>query len=523
MSDLLARLQSTRVDTGPYATPWPRLDTAAFQIGLLLVIALLLRVWQFGNPVIQVDDQFYLLVGDRLLQGDLPYVDIWDRKPIGLFVIYAAIRLLGGGGIVEYQIVATLFATATAFVIARIGMRIGSTFGGVSAGIAYLIWLMLFGGDGGQSPVFYNLFMAVAALKTMTVLGETRLEPRDLAKAGALVMLITGIAMQVKYTALFEGIFFGLALMWAAWRMFGRAAPVATLAAAWVAVALAPTALAWAYYAWLGHADAFFFANFVSIFDRPPSPARDLMSRLGEMAMFSAPLWLCVIAVVRGRFNPGAALPQAGARTFIMGWLAAATLGLLLFGTYYDHYFLPVLVPLTVAIAPLLGAPGTGMSLFVFNGRQLTTPLIFVLAVPALIMTKIEIYDNVKARGDGSGIERIAEVAASRLNGGCLFVFDNEPILYLKTNSCLNSPYAFPPHLSSAWETNATGVNTLDEVGRILAQKPPIIVTSAEIENQPNAATWRLMRGALARNYRLIHSEPIGGRTRVVYERLRGR
>ncbi|RHW19191.1 hypothetical protein D1610_03525 [Sphingomonas gilva] len=520
MSDILARQQSTRVETGPFATPYPRTDRMVFQLGILLLVAFLLRVWQFGNPVLHVDDQFYLLMGDRMLQGDLPYVDIWDRKPIGLFLIYAAIRLLGGGGIVEYQIVATLFATATAFVIARIGMRIGSTFGGVSAGIAYLCWLMLFGGDGGQSPVFYNLFMAAAALKAMTALAETSPAPRDLAKDGAVVMLLAGSAMQVKYTALFEGIFFGLVLMWAAWRVFRRPAPVLTLAAAWVAIALAPTALAWAVYAWLGHSDAFFFANFLSIFDRPPSPTRDLMSRLGLMAMYSAPLWLCVIAVMRGRFYSGATLPTAGARTFVLAWLAAATLGLLIFGTYYDHYFLPVLVPLTAAIAPLMGAPGTGMNLFVLNGRQVTTPLIIVMAIPALIMTKIQIYDNIKSRGDGSGIDRIAEVAAPRLGDGCLFVFDNEPILYYKTNSCLNSPYAFPPHLSSVWEDDATGVNTLEEVGRILARKPPVIVTSAEIENEPNLSTWRLVRSAIARDYRLIHSEPIGYRTRVVYERL---
>jgi hypothetical protein len=521
MSDLLARLQSTRIETGPHALPVRRTDRLAFQAGILLVIALLIRVWQFGNPVIHVDEQFYLLVGDRMLQGDLPYVDIWDRKPVGLFLIYAAIRLLGGGGIIEYQVVATVFATVTALLIARIGMRIGSGFGGVSAGIAYLCWLMIFGGDGGQSPVFYNAFMAGAALLTLNaVTARTSSLPR-LATTGAVVMLLAGIAMQVKYTALFEGVFFGLALMWKAWRTSGRPAPVVGLALGWVGIALAPTALAWAYYAARGYSEIFFFSNFLSIFNRPPSPTRDLISRLGEMFLFSAPLWMCAIASIRGKFDPGIFQPAPGAKTFVVAWLAAATLGLLLFGSYYDHYFLPVLVPLTAMIVPLVGAPGSGLNLFQINRRPITTPFIALLAIMSLVAAKIVIYDNVKGRGDGAAIDRMAAVIEKRLTG-CLFVFDIEPMLYYKTNSCFNSRYVFSPHLSSFWEDNAAGVNTQAEVRRILDGKPQLIVTSADIEQQPNMATWLMVRRELELKYRRIYAEKIGYGTRLVYERLPG-
>ena len=58
-----------------------------------------------------------------MLHGLLPYVDVWDRKPVGLVLVYAAIRLLGGEGIWQYQLAATLFAGATAFVVSRIAAR----------------------------------------------------------------------------------------------------------------------------------------------------------------------------------------------------------------------------------------------------------------------------------------------------------------------------------------------------------------------------------------------------------------
>lgn len=183
---------------------------------LLLLVAVAARAAQFGNPVVQVDDEFYLLTGDRMLHGALPYVDIWDRKPVGLFLIYAAIRLLGGAGVLQYQIVATLFVVATALVVARIARNLSGPHGAAAAGVVYILYLGMFGGEGGQSPVFYNLFVALAAWTMIGLVRRPGFGAFGFA-GGLAAMLLIGVAMQVKYTALFEGLFFGLALLW-----FGR-------------------------------------------------------------------------------------------------------------------------------------------------------------------------------------------------------------------------------------------------------------------------------------------------------------
>ena len=89
---------------------WPAL--------LFIVVALLSRSPMFGNPVIHIDEQFYLLVGQRMHMGMLPHIDIWDRKPIGLFVIYWASTL--GGSIYVYQLAACVAAAATAILFYRV-------------------------------------------------------------------------------------------------------------------------------------------------------------------------------------------------------------------------------------------------------------------------------------------------------------------------------------------------------------------------------------------------------------------
>jgi hypothetical protein len=326
---------------------------------LLLGVALLFRAAFFGNPVIEGDEQFYLLVGDRMRHGLLPYVDIWDRKPVGLFLVYAAIRLIGGEGIWQYQAVATLFAAGTAFLVSRIAARFAPPGAAILAGITYLAWLGVFGGEGGQSPVFYNLPVALAALLVLRAVAAGDASGFRLLRLGGGAMLAVGLAVQIKYSALFEGVFLGCALLWQGRRSGLGAARLAMFGFVWVACALLPTAAALASYAALGEADAFLFANFASVFRRDTSAAGSSLGRLARMAALASPLLFCAALGRWPRPPPGIAVRRNGAaaQDFVLAWAAVSILGVLAFGTYYGHYALPVLVPLSAAAAAMLGAP----------------------------------------------------------------------------------------------------------------------------------------------------------------------
>lgn len=319
---------------------------------ILLVAAFAIRCAQFGNPLTHVDENFYLLVGDRMLHGAVPYVDIWDRKPVGLFVLFAAIRLLGGDGIVQYQVVATLFAAGTALIVARMAAPMAGLKAATIAGVIYLLLLGLVGGSGGQAPVFYNLFVAGAALATLTAVTPGGVSAEQIRRKGALAMGLIGVAMQVKYTAVFEGVFLGLALMWASWRVSRRPGRLAVDAAIWIAVALAPTLAAFYWYAWIGQADAFIYANFLSIGDRSGAPPQELARRLAKAwKLLHIPVFAVVLATLLASWR---AFPRGpSTMKFALAWLAAAILGYLAFGTYFDHYALPLFAPLAVACAPL--------------------------------------------------------------------------------------------------------------------------------------------------------------------------
>jgi hypothetical protein len=478
---------------------------------IILLAAFAIRCAQFGNPLIHVDENFYLLVGDRMLHGALPYVDIWDRKPVGLFVLYAAIRLLGGDGIVQYQVVATLFAAGTALIIARMAARMAGLAAATVAGVIYLLLIGLVGGSGGQAPVFYNLFVAGAALATLTAATPGAVSAARIRRRGLLAMGLIGLAMQVKYTAVFEGVFMGLALMWASWRFSRRPGRLAVDAALWIAVALAPTLVAFGWYAWLGHADAFVYANFLSIGDRAGAPPEELARRLAKAwKLLHIPVFAVVLATLLEtwrRFPTGPSTMK-----FALAWLATAILGYLAFGSYFDHYALPLFAPLALACAPL----------FTYRPRRLGLVAAVLLLLSGAVANVLVIRKMHLKRGNQAEMTAMVEAIRPRLKG-CLYVWNGDPLLYHLTGSCLPTRYPFAGHLNLLREKGAVGVDQATEVRRILAGRPSVIVDHEPAARDFNFEVVAIVRAELRQSYRPVKVVPLRRTRLVVYERIPGR
>jgi hypothetical protein len=507
----------------PGNLPWTARIAAATRVwasnpallaALLLVVAIAARAAQFGNPVVQVDDEFYLLTGDRMLHGALPYVDIWDRKPIGLFLIYAAIRMLGGDGVLAYQLVATVFAVATALVIARIARNLAGPHGAAAAGVVYILYLGIFGGEGGQSPVFYNLLVALAAWAMTGIVRRAGFGWASFA-AGLGVMLLIGVAMQVKYTALFEGMFFGLALLWCGWQRGARVGVLAAMGAAWIAAALLPTLAAWGWYAAIGQGDAFVQANFLSILDRHSDGTGIAIKRLGWMLLCLAPLGLAAW------FGRGMARPVSEeVRKLLDGWAIAAIGGVLIFGTFFDHYALPLIAPLCVLAAAWFGDGAAGIVIASGRTRWRVPAGVAMMGLIAFVSLNI-INENRRERGWGPQVTQIADYIRPQLKD-CLYVFDGEPALYQLTGSCLPTRWPFPSHLSLSREAGAIGVDPLTEVKRIMANRPEFVVANTRPDRDLNPEVLDYMMPLLARDYVPALEVPVGGRNRVVFRRRPG-
>ena len=476
---------------------------------VLVMAAFAIRGWQFGQPFIHVDEDFYLMVGDRMLHGALPYVDVWDRKPLGLFVLFAAIRLLGGDGIVQYQVVAALFAAGTAIVIAKIAMPMAGRIAALIGGLVYLLAIGLVGGAGGQAPVFYNLFVACAAL--MVLKAQVADDGPAVRRRGVIAMGLVGVAMQIKYTAVFEGVFFGLALVWISWRTSQRLGRTVSDAAVWVAVAVAPTGLALAIYLAMGHGEAFIYANFLSIGDRSGASGGELMRRLGKAwAGVHIPLFCVVMA---GLLEPWRGFAR-GRETFgfSVAWLAAALVGYLAFGTYFNHYALPLFVPLAAAGAPL----------FAYNRGRVGAIIAACVLLAGGLANGVAIHKARLKRGGRAEMSAMVEAIKPHLTN-CLYVWNGDPLLYSMTGSCLPTRYPFAGHLNLLREHGAIGVEQLSEVRRILAGRPSVIVDREPTARDFNFAVVAIVKSELAANYSPVKIVPLKKDRLVVYARRPGR
>jgi len=490
----------------PRLTASPAPDRRAWILagGLLLAAAFAIRAWQFGNPLLHVDENFYLLVGDRMLHGALPYVDIWDRKPVGLFTLYAAIRLLGGDGIVQYQVVATLFAAGTALLIARLAAPAAGIVAATAAGVVYLLMLPLAGGWGGQAPVFYNLLVAGAALAAYRALNA---DPRRIRRLGCLAMLLIGLGLQLKYTVVFEGFAFGVLLLGVSWRASRSWTRLAADAALWIGLALAPTLLALAFYAWRGEAQAFVYANFLSIGARAEASDAELAPRLLKAARLLAPPLIAVgLAAWIGGWRT-----RPGGRTafgFAIGWLAAALGGYLIFGTYFDHYALPLLAPLALAMAPL------------FAPRQRRLGIVIASAVIALGVTAdgVAFVKGKAKRGDAHEMGQLLAAIRPGLSQG-LWVWNGDSILYHLTGAPLPSRWPFAGHLNLLREHGAVGMDQETEVRRILATRPGVIVDRTPRAKDFNFAVVRIVDAELASHYRPVTTVKLSKSSLIVYRR----
>jgi len=489
---------------------------------LLLLVAFVAafgtRVWLFGDPVIQVDEQFYLLAGDRILHGAIPYVDIWDRKPVGTFLIYAAIRLLGGEGIYQYQLAATFAAGLTAYLIAIMALRFTNVRGAAMAAVAYLLWLLIFDGGGGQTPVWYNLLVAGAAWLVMKAWCDDVSE-RALIWLGVAAMLLTGVALQIKYSAVFEGIFFGLVLTWRSWaidRSWGR---TATRALSWALIALVPTLVVIGWYARAGYLDAFWYANFTSIFLRIPAPGTKLLLRVLAIIGLALPLLLCALTQWHSGGSGDRARRSEQARRFAMAWLASSLFGVAVFGTYFIHYFLPVLVPLTLLCANMLGDRSAGVAIFAGTRRFQISTASFLL-VSGLALTLLTVPKRLRSRGEDPQVRVLASAIKANMQG-CLFVFDGDPILYHLTQACIPTTLAFPNHLNEQMEAKAVGIDPRREVARILASdKVDVVVDSFPRDEGYNPSTAAIAQRMIRANYRPIATFPVGSHQRIVYKRI---
>ena len=477
-----------------------RRNISLSRLVLLAITALAARWLTFGSPVVHVDEPFYLTVAQAMAHGALPYVDLWDRKPVGLFLLYLPAAIWGlPASLYVYQAMAMAAVVATALLVARLADRAGWRAGALPAGMFYILWLDLADGQGGQSPVFYNLLTAGAVMLAVEP-DERHRRLRALA-----AMLLIGIALQIKYSVLFEGIGLGLWLLVEEWRRQRRPLVVIGLGAALCLVALAPTALAMAIFAALGHLSEFVFANFVSILHRGKDAAALQIINAKDAAAILSPL-LFAVADARRSDAEG---EQQHTRLLLRLWLLVAVLAFIGFGGWYNHYTLPVMLPGAVCAAAVFGR-GAGPGRWAWLWVALPLSLLFLAGQKVLLSERAR-------RGTAAQFATLVDAVGHGPGG--LFVYSGPVLLYPASGRPALTRYIFPSHLEFFREAGSIGVDQRAEIAHIMDQRPAAVVLAPAIDDEEPAIRDLVKRRLWRGGYRVSAQIVLGRDDVLVFRR----
>lgn len=185
----------------------------------------------------------------------------------------------------------------------------------------------------------------------------------------------------------------------------------------------------------------------------------------------------------------------------------AAFAGFILFGTWYDHYVAPLLVPLSILAAPALAR-------IVPSERGIGRFLLGFGALASVVVPGFQVWKH----GTAGQYERMQALIEREMRGGCLYIYEGELAFYRTTNSCLPTTRIFPNHLNTFVEAPAIGVDPVSEVRKVLASKPDVILMWAPARLYlPNHETRRIVTATLQQDYERYASFTLGTRVYWLY------
>jgi hypothetical protein len=451
------------------------LRTPASQFAWFMVFGFATRFALFGDPNFFHDELFYFQVGQRMHEGLLPYVDLWDRKGPGLFLTYYLIAAFSHA-VAAYQATAWIFASLTAFVIALIAQRFTGRLGAILAGSLYLATLPLFGGMGGQSPVFYNLWVALCGLAVVRAMPSlAKGEVPGWLYAG---MASAGFAITFKQTAFCESVFFGTFVLWLLYRAQTPLRRLGRIAAALMLAGAAPMLIFSAFFAVIGHFPEFWHAMVTSNLTKIYNPGQDTLMRITGLTIMFSPALLPAIAGIALRGND----IDRTQRFFLGGWVLAGLAGVAIVPNWFEHYLLPFAVPVCVAAARALDRRPIGPA--------------FAACACFWLLTAGPSFTLSERRESRAALEQLAQDIVSRDPDARILIFEGPVYLYSMLDRYPPSPIFFPLHLYYPPEDGTAFLDTEDEMRKMIAWRPDVVITfHKERPNNENQKVARQVRG----------------------------
>ena len=171
-------------------------------VSYLLLVSISIRLPFFFADVINWDESTFILMGQSILDGHLPYIELWDLKPPLAFVPYALFIALLGKTIVAIRLGGAIFVWLTSWLIYSIGENIWHRRVGILAGTFFIVLSSLI--SGGQATLSEHIAL-LPLIGGLAVLILDRSSLIVLFTAGVLLTIATLIRLNLAYVVVAVG------------------------------------------------------------------------------------------------------------------------------------------------------------------------------------------------------------------------------------------------------------------------------------------------------------------------------
>ncbi len=446
-----------------------KLFSSSWKVLLVLSgFSLVMRFFSFYPSVIDHDESTYIIIADALRRGQVYLRDIFDTKPIGIFVLFAIFQTFFGKTIIAIRFITAIWIGITGWMIFKthhlfLENNAKTIFNPapLASGTIYVFMTSMFTlyGLSPNTELFFNLFTITSLYIILRHKGIGWY---------FLAGLLLGLGFIIKYVVLFDAIALGLFFIWQqvlakkSWSYWLMRCVV--MGAAF----LIPFLVIWGYYRSLGLNDTFLFYSFeLSGRYMIKNGWHDYLSYILNSFRSFLPVLIFFIYCLFHWRTTGPALPFLA-----LLWGVLDLIVILLPGKFFPHYFIQLMVPLSLLAGSFFDprrSPGKMLSWI--RKPTIGYPLMVLIVVLSMIFHKKIFYDKKDYPRE------VAAYLNQRLQpGDVLYTGDYHHIIYLLTGTHSPTPYL---HSSLLWlpeNSKALNINADDEMNKILLQKPRFIL-----------------------------------------------
>ncbi|WP_075591112.1 ArnT family glycosyltransferase [Labilibacter marinus] len=165
--------------------------SGVFAFLIFFIVTFLIRFPFFFRDFIDHDESTFIIMGQSLIDGNLPYTELWDLKPPFVFYYFGAIIQLFGKSLIAIRFSGVVLVFLTAWFVYLIGKKIKSERFGFYNGLLYVVFASLLGTMQGVMSEHIAMLFCVWSIYLF-------IKDRDSAKGLLLTGLLAGTAMMFR-------------------------------------------------------------------------------------------------------------------------------------------------------------------------------------------------------------------------------------------------------------------------------------------------------------------------------------